>query len=221
MAVVLAEEEGCDMARYTGPTCRLCRYLGEKLMLKGEKCSMPKCPLERRNAPPGAHSLVRRRKISLRGFQLREKQKVRFGYGVLERQFRRFFNEAMKMPGVGGENLLILLERRLDNVVYRLGFADSRAQARQIVRHGHILVNERRVNIPSCLVKSGDVIKWQETSKGTEYYRRLMEKIKGKVTPGWLSLDEEKMTGRVLASPDKADIDPKFDGKTIVEYYSR
>ena len=209
------------MARYTGPACRLCRYLGEKLMLKGERCSTPKCPLERRNVPPGAHSLVRRRRISVRGLQLREKQKVRFSYGILERQFRRFFSEAMRVPGVRGENLLILLERRLDNVVYSLGFADSRAQARQMVRHGHILVRERRVSIPSYLVKPGDVVKWQETSKRTEYYQRLVQKIKGKVTPGWLSLDEERMVGRVLALPGKADIDTKFDGESIVEYYSR
>jgi len=221
MAVVLAGEEECNMARYTGPACRLCRYLGEKLMLKGERCSTPKCSLERRNIHQRPRSLTRRRRISLRGLQLREKQKVRFSYGILERQFRRFFTEAMKIPGVGGENLLILLERRLDNVVYCLGFADSRAQARQIVGHGHILVNERRVNIPSCLVKSGDVIKWQETSKRTEYYQGLVEKIKRKATPGWLSLDEEGMTGRVLALPGKGDIDPKFDAKTIVEYYAR
>lgn len=209
------------MARYTGPVCRLCRYLGEKLMLKGEKCSSPKCSLEKRNIPPGGHSSARRRKISDRGLQLREKQKVRFSYGVLERQFRRFFAEAMRASGVTRENLLILLERRLDNVVYRLSFADSRAQARQVVRHGHIRVNGRRTDIPSCLVKSGDVIEWREASKRTEYYQRLVKEIKGKATPGWLSLDEEGMTGSVLALPGKDDIDPKFDGKAIVEYYSR
>lgn len=209
------------MARYTGPTCRLCRYLDEKLMLKGERCSTPKCPLERRHVRPGEHSVARRRRISLWGLQLREKQKVRFSYGILERQFRRFFNEAVNIPGATGDNLLILLERRLDNVVYRLGFADSRAQARQVVRHDHILVNKRRVNIPSCLVKSGDVIEWQEASKKAEYYQSLVEKIKGKITPGWLSLDEEGVTGRVLALPGKDDIDPKFDRKAIVEYYSR
>jgi len=209
------------MARYTGPTCRLCRYLGEKLMLKGERCSTPKCPLERRHGRPGEHSAARQRRISLRGLQLREKQKVRFSYGILERQFRRFFNEAVNIPGVTGDSLLILLERRLDNVVYRLGFADSRAQARQVVRHDHILVNKRRVNIPSCLVKSGDIIEWQEASKKTEYYQSLVEKIKGRITPGWLSLDEEGVTGRVLALPGKDDIDPKFDRKAIVEYYSR
>lgn len=209
------------MARYTGPRCRLCRYLGEKLMLKGEKCSSPKCALKRRNIPPGGHSSARRRKISDRGLQLREKQKVRFSYGVLERQFRRFFAEAIRASGVTRENLLILLERRLDNVVYRLSFADSRAQARQVVRHGHILVNGRRTDIPSCLVKSGDVIEWREASKRTEYYQRLVKEIKGNATPGWLSLDEEGMTGSVLALPGKDDIDPKFDGKAIVEYYSR
>jgi len=209
------------MARYTGPVCRLCRYLGEKLMLKGEKCSSPKCPLGRRNIPPGGHSSARRRKISDRGLQLREKQKVRFSYGVLERQFRRFFAEAIRASGVTRENILILLERRLDNVVYRLSFADSRAQARQVVRHGHILVNGRRTDIPSCLVKSGDVIEWREASKRTEYYQRLVKEIKGNATPGWLRLDEEGMTGSVLALPGKDDIDPKFDGKAIVEYYSR
>lgn len=208
------------MARYIGPTCHLCRYLGEKLMLKGEKCSSPKCPLERRNVPPGGRPRSRRR-ISDRGLQLREKQKVRFAYGVLERQFRRFFAEAMKAPGITAENLLILLERRLDNIVYRLGFADSRAQARQIVRHGHILVNGRRVDIPSYLVKLGDVITWRESSARTEYYKRLVEEIKSRTTPSWLSLDEERMIGNVLALPSKDDIDSKFDGKTIVEYYSR
>lgn len=208
------------MARYIGPACRLCRYLGEKLMLKGEKCSSPKCPLERRDVPPGGRPKARRR-ISDRGLQLREKQKIRFSYGVLERQFRRFFAEAMRSPGITGENLLILLERRLDNVVYRLGFANSRAQARQIVRHGHIVVNGHKVNIPSYLVKSGEVIKWREGSDTTEYYKRLVEEIKGRTTPGWLSLDEERIVGNVLALPSKDDIDSKFNGKAIVEYYSR
>jgi small subunit ribosomal protein S4 len=208
------------MARYTEPACRLCRYLGEKLMLKGEKCSTPKCPLEKRNVPPGGRPKARRR-ISDRGLQLREKQKVRFSYGVLERQFRRFFADAMKAPGITAENLLILMERRLDNIVYRLGFADSRAQARQIVRHGHILVNGHRVDIPSYVVKSGDFVTWREGSTRTEYYKRLVEQIKGRATPGWLSLDEERMTGNVVALPGKDDIDSKFDGKAVVEYYSR
>ncbi len=208
------------MARYTGPACRLCRYLSEKLMLKGEKCSTHKCPLEKRNVPPGGRPKTRRR-ISGRALQLREKQKIRFSYGVLERQFRRFFADAVKAPGITAENFLILLERRLDNIVYRLGFADSRAQARQIVRHGHIRVNGRRVDIPSYLVKSGDSVTWREGSTRTEYYKRLVKEIKGNTIPGWLSLNEELMTGNVVALPSKDDIDSKFDGKTVVEYYSR
>lgn len=209
------------MARYTGPTCRLCRYLGEKLMLKGEKCSTPKCPLERRNPPPRRYSSARRQKVSDMGLQLREKQKVRFSYGVLERQFRKFFTEAMKAPGITGDNLLILLERRLDNVIYRLGFASSRAQARQIVQHGHIRVNEHRMDIPSYLVKPRDLIKWREASKKTEYYQSLTEEIKAKVAPDWLSLDKENLIGTMLTLPTKDDIEAKFDGKAIVEYYSR
>jgi len=209
------------MARYTGPVCHLCRYLGEKLMLKGERCSTPKCPLEKRNVSPVRRSRTRQRRVSDYGLRLREKQKVRFSYGVLERQFRRFFAEAAKTPGAAGESLLILLERRLDNVVYRLGFADSRAQARQIVRHGHILVNGHRTDIPSFLVKSGDVIKWREASTKTEYYKTMVEKVKGKVILGWLSLDEQRMTGTVLTLPGKDDIEAKFDGKAIIEYYSR
>jgi len=152
---------------------------------------------------------------------LREKQKVRFSYGVLERQFRNAFAEAAKTPGVTGDNFIILLERRLDNVVYRLGFADSRAQARQIVRHGHILVNGRKTDIPSFLVKPGNVINWREASTKTEYFKTTVEKIKAKIIPGWLSLDEEKMTGNVLTLPVKDDIEANFDGKAIVEYYSR
>jgi small subunit ribosomal protein S4 len=222
MAAVREAGEGYKMARYTGPACRLCRRFGDKLMLKGEKCSTPKCPLEKRNAPPRGRSLTRgRSRISDRGLQLREKQKVRFSYGVLERQFRRFFVEAKKGPSATGENLLILLERRLDNVVYRLGFADSRAQARQIVRHGHIIVNWRKTDIPSFLVKSGDVVKWREASTKTEYYKRVAEEIEEKLTPNWLSLDKESMTGRVSNLPGKDDIEARFNEKVIVEYYSR
>ena len=210
------------MARYTGPACRLCRRFGDKLMLKGERCSTPKCPLEKRNTPPGGHSQARgRSRISERGLQLREKQKLRFSYGVLERQFRRFFVEAKKSPSATGENLLILLERRLDNVIYRLGFADSRAQARQIVRHGHIIVNGRKADIPSLLVKSGDVVKWHEASKKTKYYKKMAEGIEGKIIPSWLSLDKETMTGKVLNLPGKDDLDAKFNTKAVVEYYSR
>jgi small subunit ribosomal protein S4 len=222
MAVVRGGGEEYKMARDTGPACRLCRRFGDKLMLKGGKCATPQCPLEKRNAPPGGQRTTRRRRgISDRGIQLREKQKVRVSYGVLERQFRRVFAEAKKSPSATGENLLILLERRLDNVVYRLGFADSRAQARQIVRHGHINVNDRKTDIPSCLVKSGDVIKWREVSKKTEYYKRVAEEVEGKTIPNWLGSDKESMTGRVLNLPGKDDIEAGFDQKAVVEYYSR
>lgn len=213
------------MARYIGPTCRICRRFGDKLMLKGEKCGTPKCPVERRNTPPGGRPPSRGRGGrgggSDRGLQLREKQRLRFSYGVLERQFRRFFEEAKKRPGATGETLLILLERRLDNVVYRLGFADSHAQARQIVRHGHIMVNDRRTNIPSFLVKPGDVIKWCETSRKTEYYKRLAEEIEGKLIPNWLSMEKESMACKVLNLPGKDDLEAKFNVKAVVEYYSR
>ena len=210
------------MARYTGPDCRLCRRFGEKLMLKGERCSTPKCSLERRNTPPGEHADAQKRsRLSERGVQLLEKQKVRFSYGVLERQFRRFFALAKKSRTATGEMLLILLERRLDNVVYRLGFADSRAQARQVVRHGHILVNGHKVDIPSFLVKVGDVIGWREAAKKTEYYKTMVEKIEGKIIPRWLHLDKENMVGKVLSLPTREDIEAKFNEKAIVEYYSR
>ena len=222
MAAVREGGEEYKMARYTGPACRLCRRFGDKLMLKGERCSTPKCPLEKRSTPPGRRPLGRRRsRISERGLQLREKQKLRFSYGILERQFRRYFGEAKKGPSATGENLLILLERRLDNVVHRLGFADSRAQARQIVRHGHIMVNDRKTDIPSFLVKSGDVVKWREASTKTEYYKRVAEEIDEKSIPDWLGLDKESMTGRVLNLPGKDDIELGFNQKAIVEYYSR
>ncbi len=212
------------MARYIGPTCRLCRRVGEKLMLKGERCLTPKCALERRSGPPGRHTLPRRRGrggVSDRGIQLGEKQKARYTYGVLERQFRKFFAEARRLPGPTGENLLVLLERRLDNVVYRLSWADSRSQARQVVRHGHILLNKRKTDIPSCLVKVGDIIEWREAGTRTEYYKKLVETLEGKTIPGWLSLDRERLVGQVLALPSRDDIGAKFNEKAIVEYYSR
>ena len=208
------------MARYTAAVCRLCRRSGEKLMLKGSRCFTPKCTMDRRGKPPGQQSGQRRR-ISDRGLQLREKQKARYSYGILERQFRRFFAQAERQPGITGENLLVLLERRLDNVVYRLGFADSRAQARQLVRHGHIMLNGRKTDIPSCLVKEGDTISWKPESTKTEYYKQLVQSIEGRSVLSWLSLDRQKLAGRVLLLPTPDDIDTKFDGKTIVEFYSR
>ena len=207
------------MARYTAAVCRLCRRSGEKLMLKGDKC-ITKCTLDRRPKPPGPQ-LGRRRRPSERGLQLREKQKARYSYGILERQFRRLFAEAQRQSGITGENLLVLLERRLDNVVYRLGFADSRAQARQIVRHGHILLNERKTDIPSCLVNEGDTISWKSTSTKTEYYQRLVQSITSKLVSNWLSLDKQNLVGKVLSLPTPDDIEAKFNGKGIVEYYSR
>ena len=208
------------MARYTGPVCRLCRRQGDKLMLKGERCTTRKCAMERRSLPPGQQR-ARRRKVSDRGLQLKEKQRARHTYGVLERQFRRHFAAAERRPGITGENLLQILEMRLDNVVYRLGFADSRKQARQIVCHGHITLNGRKTDIPFCAVRLGDVIAWQEKSTNTEYYKMVAQQIQDKIVPQWLSLDREKLYGRVLALPSRSDIDPKIDEKAIVEYYSR
>ncbi len=207
------------MARYTAAVCRLCRRSGEKLMLKGSKC-ITKCTLDKRPKPPGPPP-QRRRRLSDRGGQLREKQKIRYSYGILERQFRRFFAEAERLPGITGENLLVLLERRLDNVVYRLGFADSRAQARQLVQHGHIILNGRKTDIPSCLVKEDDVISWREASTRTEYYKQLAQSIESKTLPGWLSLDKEKLVGRVLSLPTPDDTETKFEVAAVVEYYSR
>src|SRR3989304_1922286 len=157
------------MARYTGPVCRLCRRYGDKLMLKGERCSSPKCAFEKRPTPPGERS-PRRRRISDRALQLREKQKARRSYGVMEQQFRRYYKEAVRRPGVTGENLLSLLEMRLDNTIYGLGFADSRSQARQIVRHGHIVLNGRKTDVPSCQGRVGDVIGWEGSSKDKEAF---------------------------------------------------
>ena len=210
------------MARYTGAVCRLCRRSGEKLLLKGSRCFTPKCAVDKRPKPPGqAGAGRRRRRVSDRGLQLREKQKARYTYGTLERQFRKTFLNAEKQAGITGENLLILLERRLDNVAYRLGFADSRAQARQLVQHGHITLNGRITNVPSALVKEGDTIAWREGSQKTEYYKQLLADIEAKTVLNWLSLDRQNLAGQVLSLPTPEEVDAKFDGKAIVEYYSR
>jgi len=208
------------VARYTEAVCRLCRRSGEKLMLKGSRCFTPKCALDRRTKPPGQQP-SRRRRISDRGLQLREKQKARYTYGILESQFRRLFKAAERQSGITGDNLLVLLERRLDNVVYRLGFADSRAQARQLVQHGHFMLNGRKTDIPSCLVKEGDTISWREESTKTEYYKQLVQSIEAKTVLNWLSLDRQNLVGQVLSLPTPEDVDAKFEGQTIVEYYSR
>lgn len=209
------------MARYTGSYCRLCRRVGEKLMLKGERCATPKCAVERRSIGRGQRRGGRPRKLSDYGVRLREKQKARYTYGVLERQFRRMFAEAQKSPGKTGESLIQLLERRLDNTVYRLGFAESRNEARQLVRHGHLAVNGRKVDIPSFLVKPGDVVAWREGSINKEPYKSALEGIDSKVIPSWLSIDKDNLSGRVLSLPLADEVSAKFDGKLIVEHYSR
>lgn len=208
------------MARYTGPDCRVCRRHGEKLFLKGERCMGPKCAIERRNQPPGPRS-TRRRKVSDRGLQLREKQKARYAYGVLERQFRIYYEQAVHRPGVTGENLVRLLEQRLDNVVHRLGWADSRDQGRQVVRHGHISLNGRKTDIPSAQVKVGDVIGWTPRGRATEYFKVREAMAQSTATPSWLAIEREQMIGRVTGIPARADADRTFDESVIVEYYSR
>ncbi len=208
------------MARFIGPVCRLCRRSGDKLMLKGDRCFGPKCGAERRAKPPGPH-MAQRRRMSDRGVQLREKQKAKYTYGLFERQFKRFFENAEKQTGITGDNLVVLLERRLDNVIYKLGFADSRSQARQLVLHGHILVNDHKVNVPSCLVNKDDTIKWREGSKKSEYFKILVEGIKAKTVPAWLSLDRESLIGKVSALPSSDVIEPKFEPTSVVEWYSR
>jgi small subunit ribosomal protein S4 len=191
-------------------------------MLKGDRCFTSKCAFERRDVPPGYTGVSKRRaKKSDRGIQLQEKQKARYTYGLMERQFRKFFAEAERLPGITGETLLILLERRLDNVVFRFGFASSRAQARQLVCHGHFLLNGRKTDIPSCLVKPGDAIAWREASTKSEYYKILVQEIEGRTIPGWLALDKQKMAGQIVNLPTAEDIEVKFDEKAIVEYYSR
>jgi len=190
------------------------------LYLKGEKCFTPKCPFEKRPYPPGQRS-TRRRKVSDRGLQLREKQRARAIYGILERQFNKYYEIAAKRHGVTGETLLRTLELRLDNVAYRLGFADSRQQARQLVLHGHIAVNGRKSSIPSHVLKPNDVISLTGRGKTSEYFKIVSEQIASKSIPSWLSLDAGNLTGRVLALPEVAEIGPKFNVATIVEYYSR
>ncbi len=198
----------------------MCRRLAEKLYLKGEKCYTPKCPFERRPYAPGQRSM-RRRKVSDRGLQLREKQKGRTTYGVLERQFRRYYEQAVRRKGITGDNLLRLLEMRLDNVVYRLGFAESRSQGRQVVRHGHITVNGRKSDIPSHIVKVNDVVGWTARGAKSGHHEAAKEQMSSRSLPPWLSVDAESMTGRIISAPTIEDIAPKFDPATIVEYYAR
>jgi small subunit ribosomal protein S4 len=208
------------MARYNGPVCRLCRREGMKLYLKGSRCYTKKCAFERRATPPGQHG-VRRRKMSEYGTQLREKQKVRRVYMVLERQFKRYFDTAEGRPGVTGENLLRLLETRLDNVVFRMGFASSRAQARQLVTHGHFAVNGRASNIPSLQVREGDRIEVREASRGTEYFKNVKDALRGAQRPDWLSVEAERLAGTVTALPRRDQMPAELNEQLVVEYYSR
>jgi len=210
------------MARYTDSVCKLCRREGMKLFLKGDRCHSPKCAIEKRNQPPGIHGGRRmRRKVSDFGRQLREKQKVRRIYGVYERQFRGYFRQAVKVKGLTGSTLLSLLERRLDNVVFRLGFANSRSQARQLVTHGHFLVNGRKVDIVSYSVRPGDVIQVSDRSRSLTYFKDVTEYVGQHVPPKWLTIDAAAMSGRVADLPAREDIDIPINEQLIVEYYSR
>lgn len=208
------------MARYTGPTCRLCRRERTELYLKGDRCYTDKCGVRRRNYPPGQHGQGRG-KISDYGLQLREKQKVKRMYGLMEDQFRSYFEEAERLKGVTGTNLLVLLECRLDNVVYRLGFANSRAQARQLVKHNHILVNGQKVNIPSYLVKTGDVIQVTEKSRNLAQIRDALEAAARRGCPAWLEVDKDAARGRVSLMPTREDITLPIQEHLIVELYSK
>ncbi len=210
------------MARYIGPVCRQCRREGMKLFLKGERCQSDKCAIERRNVPPGQQSRRRRQKVSGYGLQLREKQKARRAYGVLEKQFRRYYEKAAKMKGITGENLLSMLERRLDNVIYRMGFGTSRNQARQLVRHGHITVNGRKVNIPSFQVKQNDVIEIKEKSRKNPTILSAMEATAHTPCPSWLEVDRDQLRGRVIGLPKREElVQIQLNEQLIVELYSR
>jgi small subunit ribosomal protein S4 len=208
------------MARYTGPVCRLCRREGAKLYLKGDRCYTGKCAIDRRAYAPGQHGQGRK-KVSEYGLQLREKQKAKRIYGILETQFHNYFEKADRQKGVTGENLLRLLERRLDNVVFRLGYGSSRTEARQLVRHGHFIVNGSRVNIPSFLVKVGDVVAVTEKSKESPKLKELAEGAQSKAAPAWLEKDTAALGGKIVSIPSREDIDVPIQEHLIVELYSR
>ncbi|MGH7864946.1 MAG: 30S ribosomal protein S4 [Candidatus Binataceae bacterium] len=208
------------MARNLGPVCRLCRREGLKLFLKGERCFTDKCAIERRNYPPGVHGQARSR-FSEFAIRLREKQKVKRMYGLLETQFARYFELAERMPGITGENLLVLLERRIDNVAYRLGFASSLAQSRQLVRHGHLQINGRTVNVPSYLVKVNEVLSVAERSRQKKVIQEAMEMAQRRGLPPWMTLEREQFRGWLKAFPVRADLTMPVSEKLIVEHYSR
>lgn len=212
------------MAKYRGPVCKLCRREGEKLFLKGERCFTPKCAIERRTYAPGQHgksAQFRRRRDSDYNRQLRAKQKARRIYGILERQFRRYYEVSLKRRGLTGLNLLQILESRLDNVIYRLGFADSRAQARLLVTHGHFSVNGRRTDVPSMLLAPNDVVTVREGSRQRPYFKDLAASAESKNVPAWLSRDLKSLSGTVIRLPERSEIDGNLSEQLIVEYYSR
>lgn len=208
------------MARYTGAVCRQCRREGQKLFLKGERCYSEKCALSRRGYAPGQHGQSRK-KVSEYGLQLREKQKTRRYYGVLEGQFAKYFEMAERKQGIAGENLLIILESRLDNVVYRAGFASSRKEARQLVRHNHFVLNGKKANIPSILVKAGDVIAISDSSKTSDKIKAVLEANSAKPVPKWIESNKEQMTARIVEMPTREDIDLDVAEHLIVELYSK
>jgi small subunit ribosomal protein S4 len=208
------------MARYTDASCRLCRREGMKLYLKGERCYTDKCAINKRNYAPGQHG-QRRSKPTEYGIQLREKQKAKRVYGILERQFAKYFEMAERQRGITGDNLLQILETRLDNAVYRMGFASSRKEGRQLVLHGHFTVNGHKVDIPSFLVSEGDVITAKESSKKSEKFKEVLEATASKIVPQWLEVDSENLTGKVVSLPTREDIDIPIEDHLIVELYSR
>ena len=208
------------MARYTGPSCKLCRREGKKLYLKGERCTSGKCALDRRSTAPGQHGAAKK-KMGEYGVQLREKQTTRRYYGVLEKQFKNYYEEAARKEGMTGENLLVLLERRLDNTVYRMGLAESHKEARQLVLHAHFTLNGKKVNIPSLLVKPGDVISVKESSRSSEKFKALAESLESKTAPKWLDLNKADLSAKVVAFPAREDIDFEFNEQLIVELYSK
>ena len=208
------------MARYTGPVCRLCRREGTKLFLKGDRCTSGKCALDRRNTAPGQHGAANK-KMREYGLQMREKQKTRRYYGVLEKQFVNYYEEAARKEGMTGENLICLLERRLDNVVYRMGFASSHKEARQLVLHGHFTLNGKNVNIPSLIVKAGDVLTVKESSRGSVKFKALAEAAATHTAPKWLEVKADAMTAKVLNLPAREDVDFDFNEQLIVELYSK
>ena len=209
------------MARYIGPVCRLCRREGMKLFLKGERCYTEKCAIEKRNFPPGQHGKTRKAKLAGYGLQLREKQKVKRIYGVLEDQFRGYFEMAERARGITGVTLLQLLEQRLDNVIYRLGLATSRAQARQLVRHGHFRVNGKKVDIPSFQVRLGDSVALKSGSAENPVIQHAMEEVKGRGIPEWLMLDSAAFSGRISSLPTREQINLPVQEQLIVELYSK